>query len=73
MGDFNIDINTAGIEFDKIDKFYNLFDLTNLIKTETCCTKNYKSTIDLFLTNGSLSFQKPESLRLELVTVINLH
>ena len=58
VGDFNIDINTAGIEFDKIDKFYNLFDLTNLIKTETCCTKNYKSTIDLFLTNGSLSFQK---------------
>ena len=57
MGDFNIDINTAGIEVDKLDEFCNLFELTNLIKTETSCTKNYKSTIDLFLTNRPLSFQ----------------
>ena len=58
LGDFIIDINTPGIEVDKIDEFCNLFDLTNLIKTETCCTKNNKSTIDLFLTNRPLSFQK---------------
>ena len=58
MGDFNIDINTAGMDVDKLDEFCNLFDLTNLIKTETCCTKNHKSTIDLFLTNRPLSFQK---------------
>ena len=58
MGDFNIDINTAGIEVDKLDEFCNLFELTNLIKTETCCTENYKSTIDLFQTNRPLSFQK---------------
>ena len=57
MGDFDIDINTAGIEVDKLDEFCNLFELTNLIKTETSCTKNYKSTIDLFLTNRPLSFQ----------------
>ena len=55
MGDFNIDINTAGMNFDKIVEFCNLFDLINLIKTETCCTKNHKSTIDLFLTNRLLS------------------
>ena len=36
MGDFNIAINTAEIEVDKLNKFCNLFDLTNLIKTETC-------------------------------------
>ena len=58
MGDFNIDINTAGIYVDKLEEFCNLFNLTTLIKTETCCTKNQKSTIDLFLTNISLSFQK---------------
>ena len=58
MGDFNIDINTAGIYVDKLEEFCNLFNLTTLIKTETCCTKNQKSTIDLFLTNIYLSFQK---------------
>ena len=31
MGDFNIDINTAGIEADKLDEFCSLFDVTNLI------------------------------------------
>ena len=51
MGDFNIDINTAGMDFDKLDEFCYLFDLKILIKTEKCCTKNHKSTIDLFLTN----------------------
>ena len=54
MGDFNIDINTAGMDIDKLDEFCNLFDLTNLIKTETCCTKNQKSTIDLFLKNRTV-------------------
>ena len=58
MGGFNIDINTIGIDVDKLDEFRNLFDLTNLMKTETCCTKNQKSTIDLFLTNRPLTFQK---------------
>ena len=58
MGDFNIDINTAGMDFNKLDGFCNLFDLTKLIKTETCCTKNDKSATDLFLTNRPLSFQK---------------
>ena len=58
MGDFNIDINTSGMDVDKLDEFCNLLDLTNLIKTETCCAKNHKSTTDLFLTNRPLSFQK---------------
>ena len=61
MGDFNIDINTAGMDVDKLDEFCNLFELTNLIKTETCCTENHKSTIDLFLINRPLSFQKTKT------------
>ena len=72
MGDFNIDINTAGMDVYKLDEFCNVFDLTNLIKTEKCCTENQKSTIDLFLTNGSLSFQKTRTTETELVTIINL-
>ena len=58
MGNFNIDINNAGMDVDKLDEFCNLFDLINLIKTETCCIKNHKSTTDLLLTNRPLSFQK---------------
>ena len=61
MGDFNTDINTAGMEVDKLDEFCNLFDLTNLNKTETFRTKNHKSTIDLFLINRPLSFQKNQN------------
>ena len=43
---------------DSLSKASLTYDLTNLIKTEACCTKNHKSTIDLFLTNRPLSFQK---------------
>ena len=43
---------------DSLCKASLTYDLTNLIKTEACCTKNHKSTIDLFLTNRPLSFQK---------------
>ena len=58
MDDLNIDINTAGMDVVELDEFCNLIDQTNLIKTETCCTKNYKSAIDLLLANRPLSFQK---------------
>ena len=79
MGDFNIDINAAGVEADKLDEFCNLFDLTNLIKTETCCTKNDKSTIELFLTNRPLcgSFRRAapfvEHLPNKKKSIIKLH
>ena len=39
------------MEVDKLDKSCDLFGLKNLIKTQRCCNKNQKSTIDLFLTN----------------------
>ena len=58
MGDFNIDISSLGVGFDKLNEFINLFDLTNLIKENTCITKDHQSTIDLILTTRPLSFQK---------------
>ena len=58
MRDFNTYVNTTGVEIDKFDEFCNYFGLTNLIKTKACCAKSNKSTIDLFLRNRPLSFQK---------------
>ena len=58
MGDFNIDLKIKGIGFNKPDEFRDLFNLTNLIKTENCFTKSPKSLIDLFSTNKALFFQK---------------
>ena len=58
MGDFNIDLKTQGRDFNKLDEFCDLFNLTNLIKSETCFTKSHKSLINLFLTSKPSSFQK---------------
>ena len=44
--------------YGELDTFYDLFNLTNLIHSETCLIKNRKSTIDLFLTNKPKSFFK---------------
>ena len=58
MRDFNIDMKSKSLGYDKLDEFCDLFNLTILIKSETCFTKNHKSLIDLFLINTTLSFQK---------------
>ena len=58
MGDFNIDMKSKSLGYDKLDEFCDLFNLTNLIKSEICFTKIHKSLIDLFLTNTPLSFQE---------------
>ena len=58
MGDFNIDVNLLSYKHDKLEEFCNLFDLSNLIKSNTCFTKTHSSKIDLILTNNSNSFQK---------------
>ena len=58
MGDFNIDVTKKGIEFDKLDEFCDLFNLTNLATSPTCFTKTHKSTIDLILTNKENCSQK---------------
>ena len=40
MGDFNIDMKSKNLGYDKLDdEFCDLFNLTNLIKSETCFTK----------------------------------
>ena len=41
-----------------MENFCNLFNLTNLVHSETCFKKNSKSIIDLILTNNPLHFQK---------------
>ena len=48
---FNIDLKVKGFGFNKLDELCNLFNLTNMIKTETCFTKSHESFIGLFLTN----------------------
>ena len=42
------------------------FNLTNLVKSNTCFTKNNKSTIDLLLTNNPMSFQVTNTTETEL-------
>ena len=63
MGDFNIDIKNKGLGNGKLDTFCDLFDLTNLIHSETCLMKNHKSTIDLFLTNKPKPFFKTHATK----------
>ena len=58
MGDFNIDVTDRGVEFHKLDKFCDLFNLTNLITSPTCFTKTQRSTTDLILKNKGSCFQK---------------
>lgn len=58
MSDFNIEINLPSHEHDKKDQFGNLFNLSNLRKSDTSFIKTLNSKIDLILTNRSNSFQK---------------
>ena len=56
MGDFYIDLNkTDGIGFGKLEECCDNFNLTNIVKRNTCFTENDKSTI--LLTNKPMSFQ----------------
>ena len=58
MGDFNIDMKSKCFTYNKLDGFCDLLNLTNLIKSETCFTKNHKSLIDFILTNTTMPFQR---------------
>ena len=58
MGDFNIDIKKANsTAYNKLEEFCGTFNLTNLVKFQTCFLNNHKSTIDLILTNKPRVFQ----------------
>ena len=48
MGDFNVDFKNKEAGFDKLSEMCDSFNLTNLIKSETCYTKNHKSLIYFF-------------------------
>lgn len=61
MSDFNIEINLPSHEHDKKDQFGNLFNLSNLRKSDTSFIKTLNSKIDLILTNRSNSFQKSKA------------
>ena len=63
MGDFNVDLNkTDCIGFGKLEEFCDNFNLTNIVKKNTCFTKTNKSTIDLLLTNKPMSFQVTKTI-----------
>lgn len=58
MGNFNIDLTKEGLSgFDKLEDFYDIFNLVNLIQSATCYTNNHKLTTSLFFTKKSFSFQ----------------
>ena len=61
MGDFNIDVTKKGTEFDKLDEFCGLFNLTNLVTLPILFTKTHKSTFDLILTSKGNCFEKNKS------------
>ena len=46
-GNFNIDIKSSNSDKDKLGNFCHLFNLTNLVHSETCFMKNTKA-YDLF-------------------------
>ena len=72
MGDFNIDFKNKGAGFDKLSEMCDSFNLTNLIKSETCYTKNDKSLIDFFFSRINLClFKKLMSRKLVLVIISN--
>ena len=58
MGDFSTDIKPKGNGYRKLEEFFDMFNLKNLVDTETCVTNSHKSTVDLILTNKPSSFQK---------------
>ena len=57
LGDLNIDAKVVGRELDKLEEVFDLFKLTNLIRYETCFTKDHKSTTDLVIPNKPKCFQ----------------
>ena len=52
LGDINIDtLKKKGSKVQLFNQFCETFDMTNLIKSNTCFTKSSESSIDIILTN----------------------
>ena len=65
MGDINIDVDDMKASgYENLKNFMALFDLTNLVKTKTCITRDHESLIDIILTNKSNSFMHTNTLEL---------
>ena len=58
IGHFNINVKVKGSGYRKLRGFYDMFNSTNLVDTETCVTNSHKLAIDIILTNKPSSFQK---------------
>ena len=56
-------VKLKGNGYRKLEEFYDMFHLTNLIDTQTCVTNSHKSTIDLIVTNKPNSFQKTMAIK----------
>ena len=63
---FQIDIKSSNSDKDKLGNFCDLFNLTNLVHSETCFMKNSKSMIDSILRNKPLHFQTTRVVETEL-------
>ena len=63
VGDFYIEVTNKEIEFDKLNEFCDLLNLTKLVTSPTCFTKTHISKIYLILTNKGNCFQKNKSYR----------
>ena len=42
MGDFDIDIKCKSVDSNNLSDFYDLFYLTNIVKSDTCFTKTHR-------------------------------
>ena len=58
MRECNIDIKRKGTGSNNLNDFCDLFQLTNIVKFDTCFTKIQTKFIDLILTNKLSSFDK---------------
>ena len=56
MGDFNVEVTKKGIEFDKLDEFCDLYNLTNQLHRERVLPKFISQ--QLILSNKGNCFQK---------------
>lgn len=63
LGDINIDTLVEKAQGRQLyEDFIDTFNLTNLIKTQTCFTKSHSSSIDVILTNKPRSFMHTKTI-----------
>ena len=58
MLDFNIYSKSSNCDKNKLESFHDLYNLANLVHSETCFTKDSEPITDLILADKPLHFQK---------------